>query len=373
MEKKYKILQIGGGNFVGGGRSKIIYELCECLDKEKYEVYYHLVNPLAEELKPVIKNVIYTPSKYKNKVLRIMNDSYCYVKTLRQFKFDIIHFNTDSVREQWRYIVLSILFSDSKIVIHGHSTNSSKSEKVVKLYRNLFMKFFRKRVALFLACSEEAAEFLVGKTYVDDVVVLKNGIVISKYKYDPAIRNIMRKSLNIDDSTLVLGSVGRLSLYKNFDYLIRIYSELQKKIPDSKLLIIGEGEMRDSLQKTIDELGLTERVCLLGMKNNVNEYLQAFDVFCLTTLFEGFGIVNIEAQAAGLPCVISNGCPKAVDLTGEVLFLSVDMLPGDWSEAIFDFLQNHDRYDKCQMIKDKGYDLLDSALRLQQLYDAILD
>ena len=367
-----KLLQIGGGNFIGGGRSKIIYQLCVFLNKEQYEVCYHIVNPLPDELRDSINNVLYIPQRFNNKILNLANDSIQFVRKLRKQRFDIIHFNTDSLREQWRYIVLAIMFSKSKIVIHGHNTSSSNSDISVRVFRKVLMFALRGSVSLYLACSKEAATYLVGNKYAEKVFILPNGIPINQYEFNKNTRDALRKELKINDKTFVIGSVGRLSKQKNYDYLVDIVYKLKQKNIDFKLLIVGEGELHASLQKKINELGMDQDVILLGMRTNVNEYLQAFDVFCLTSIYEGFGIVNIEAQAAGLPCIISDRCPQSVDVTGDVRFLSINDSPNVWSEAIIDIMNNPYRYVKNKLIKDKGFDICDSAKKLMKLYDEIL-
>ena len=187
----------------------------------------------------------------------------------------------------------------------------------------------------FFACSNEAGRWMFGKNI--KYKVIPNAIDIYKFKYDVKVRELIRSDNNIKEDEIVIGFVGSLNQQKDPLFLIEILCELKKISNKYKLMILGQGYLYEDVARKIQDNNLQESVILMGNVPNVKDYLQAMDLFVLPSRFEGFGIVLIEAQAAGLKCVTSKGVvPKDTNVTGEVQFILKSDGSSKWARYIAD-------------------------------------
>lgn len=277
-------------------------------------------------------------------------------------------------------------------VIHGHMTNTAaiympiaKSHGVKHCIAHSHLTKARKglsgvvtdvlqlpisRVATdYFSCSNKASEWLFSKKIVNtnQVKLLKNGIDTEDYKYDKAVREEIRELLGIKDK-IVMGHVGRFYYEKNHDFLIDIYYEFQKEVRNSCLVLAGDGVMRERIEKKVKDLGIAGNVMFLGVRDDIPLIMQGIDVFVMPSHFEGLPVVGIEAQAAGLPCVISEVITKEIDVTSNVEFLSLDKGAKNWALVIKKILENFQRIDTTDLIKKNGYEIDMTAQWLQEFY-----
>ena len=255
-------------------------------------------------------------------------------------------------------------------ISHAHSTSNGKG--MVALVKNAMQYPIRYQADYLFACSEEAGCWLFGNKAVQSnrFKVIPNAIDSAKFKYDPEVRLRVRKELGIGDE-FVVGHVGRLTPLKNHDFLLRCFAEFAAKSPDSKLLLVGEGALRPHLEEQAKELDIADKVLFLGARINANEYYQAMDCFVFPSLHEGLGIAVIEAQAAGLPCVVSDTVPKRVDIgAGLVQFCSLNHLQGEWADHIL-MVNRNDRKSQVETMIASGYDIKVCACDLQTFYLSI--
>ena len=192
-----------------------------------------------------------------------------------------------------------------------------------------------------------------------------NGIDLDKFKYNPSLRDKIRKEMNLDNSFLI-GHVGRFGIEKNHKKLINIFNILKQKKENSKLILCGDGEERNSIEQQIEELDLKTDVLLLGNVDNVNEILQAIDIMVMPSLFEGFPFALLEAQTAGLRCVVSDTVSKEIDVLGWNQFLPLSLDDNLWADNILKNNSILDRYEGYRIIKEKGYDLNDCLSALEK-------
>lgn len=219
------------------------------------------------------------------------------------------------------------------LITHAHTTKYSDNPK--NALRNKIMCLGLNHAATnYFACSKAAGEFYYGKRAVKKglVKVIPNAIDLKKYKFSQDVREKVRKTLNIDDK-FVVGHIGRMVPQKNQKFLLKIFAKVRKENGKAVLLIIGDGPLRNDLENEITRLKLKDSVILLGVRNDVPELLMAMDVFVLPSLFEGLGIVAIEAQATGLKCILSDEIPKEVDC-GNCEFVSLNTYIRSWSTCI---------------------------------------
>lgn len=219
----------------------------------------------------------------------------------------------------------------------------------------------------FFACSNEAGKWLFGKNLVADnkLIVFKNAIDCNEFSYNEQIRNKLRKELGVEDK-FVIGHVGRFNPQKNHSFLIDIFNEVYKRNKDATLLLIGQGDLMEDIRKKVERLNLTQAVKFLGLRTDVADVMQAMDIFLFPSLYEGLGVVLIEAQASGLKCITSTGTPKEADVTDTVDFLKLSLSAEEWADKVLEY--NPERKTDLQNIIDRGYDVSTNIKWLSNFY-----
>lgn len=246
-------------------------------------------------------------------------------------------------------------------IAHAHSTSQDRNWKLV------FKLISKKLISLYttdlFACSADAGEWMFGTK---DVHILPNAIDIERYAFNLLIRNQTKKALGLDDA-FVIGHIGRFSAVKNHSFLTDIFAQIKRQEPNSKLLLVGAGSEMQAVQQKVKTLGLGADVIFTGVRNDVANLMQAMDVFVFPSLYEGLGIVLIEAQAAGLPCVVSDTIPREAYLTDLVTAEKLSSSVEKWAEKI---LKKRDfpRTDRRDEIAAHGFDITTEAVKLQEFY-----
>lgn len=246
-------------------------------------------------------------------------------------------------------------------IAHSHNANQDHNLKyVIKMY---FRRFIPKYATDLFACSEEAGKWMFGDA---PFKVFNNAIDAQSYVFNVEKRNKSRKELGVCDTTLLVGHVGRFSPQKNHSFLIDIFYEIQKRT-EAKLLLVGDGELRADIEKKIADLKLQDKVIMIGVRSDVADLLQAMDVFVFPSCYEGLGIVAIEAQAAGLPCLISDKVPIECKKTDLVQQLSLTLPVQKWAETAIASIKVP-RDNTFTKIKQAGYDIKENAISLMHFY-----
>lgn len=228
-----------------------------------------------------------------------------------------------------------------------------------------FLYFFAIRSAThYFACGENAAK--VFRRHRNQAYIIRNGIDIEKFSFDNEIRKKKRKEMNCEDNFIV-GNVGRLNNNKNQDFAIDIMSELIRIQPNAQMWFVGDGIEKDSLLQKTRKLGLHNNIRFLGVRKDVDELLQAMDVFLFTSKKEGLPVSCIEAQAAGLPCVLNNGFDPNTIITNNCSTISLQESPLTWACEIEKY-SNFKRNDTSDQIKASGYDIVEVSKWLERFY-----
>lgn len=229
---------------------------------------------------------------------------------------------------------------------HSHNVGYGKGNPLKRLRNSCFIHQAKVLGDTHLACSKDAAEFMYGENEYQSgkAIIIKNAIDLDKYWFNADLRKKARLGLGVEDK-LVIGHVGGLAHQKNHSFLIDIFNDFQKKNPDSVLLLIGgegiaAGSTKQLLIEKIERYGITDKVRFLGLRDDVNVIYQALDVFVFPSLFEGLGIVLVEAQASGLPCIVSPAVPNEARVLAS--YVSMDNLKNtdSWVNAIEDASKN---------------------------------
>ena len=215
-------------------------------------------------------------------------------------------------------------------IAHAH-TAFPKYSFLEGTIKNYFKKSIKKYATDFLACSKDASDWLYGKDF-SSTLILKNGIDAERFTFSKTAREKIRKELKLEDKFVII-NVGRFSKEKNHDFLVEVFEEVLKINPDSVLICIGNGKLKDRLRKKIKSLKLNQ-VYFFDSTPDVYNFLSASDVYVSTSAFEGFGNSASEAQFNSLPCILSDGFSKDVNFTKNCKFLSLKDSTEKWAEVI---------------------------------------
>lgn len=256
----------------------------------------------------------------------------------------------------------------------AHSHNGKPSFSIKAVCYKLFNYHVRNRADFFMACSYNAGYYRYGKKIVLDkkrFKVLNNAIDVSKYVFSEQKRKMIRSEFSIADETFLVGNVGRFNKQKNHDFLLDIFYEIVQRNSDSILMLVGEGSLENKIRNKIEKLHLTDKVIFTGVRNDVAQMMSAFDVFLFPSLYEGLGIVAVEAQAAGMHTICSNVLPEEAKVTKLLEYCSLSDGPKLWADKVLQYNNHYARENMSAQIIEKEYDIGQTALDIQRFYDGI--
>lgn len=247
-------------------------------------------------------------------------------------------------------------------IAHSHSANQDKNLKYpIKLW---YKRSIPEYATNLFACGKDAGDWMFGGA---SYQIINNAIDVAAYTYDPTKRQEMRRQLGLENE-FTIGHVGRFNQPKNHPFLIDIFAALLKKEPNAVLLLAGGGEDMPKIQAKVQELGIAEHVRFLGVRSDVADLMQAMDVFVFPSLYEGLPVTMVEAQASGLPCIISDKVPPECILTeGLVDIMPLSASPEAWAEKIL-AKRAVPRTDRRAGIVAHGFDISTEAVKLQDFY-----
>lgn len=363
MSKPIRVLQVVT-HMNRGGLETMIMNYYRKIDKNKIQFDFLTHRPANEikdydtEIKELGGKIFHLP--------RLNPFSFKYHKALTEFfeehaEYQIIHVHQDCMS--------SVILKHAKRagvpvrIAHCHSSNQDRNILYpVKLF---YKKKIKKYATHMLACGIIAGNWMFG----DDVRfnVLPNAIDLEQYIYSLEVRDRVRSEFNIDSDTFVIGNVGRFCKVKNHTFLVDVFGEVLKENSKAKLVLVGKGENMGRIRSKVKEMGIESSVLFLGVRKDVCELLQMMDIFVAPSIYEGVPVSIIEAQAAGLRCVISSGIPMDCKITDLVTQIGLDKGIYYWSEHI---LNNciYQRTNRSEDIKKNHYDIAENAKRLQNLY-----
>ena len=354
------------GKWVGGGVEAVIMNYYRNIDRSKVQFDFicdeDSTNIPYDEIKKLGGRVIICPPYQK-----IFEYERFLIDLFKKNNYKIVHSNINT---------LSIfpLRAAKKAgvpirIAHSHSTTNKKEWKK-NLMKQALRPFSKKYATDYFACSELAGRWLFGdKTFEQGkVTIINNAIDLDKFKYDEKIRKEKRKELNINDDTLVVGHIGRFVAQKNHTFLIDIFNELHKKEKNSILLLIGQGPLMNEIKQKVEALGISDSVRFLGQRDDVSELYNAMDLFLFPSLYEGLGMVLIEAQANGLPCIASTEVPKNARVSKKISFVNLDLQIEVWISTVFKHLNDINRNKISFTDEIKIYDIKKEAIILERIY-----
>ena len=247
-------------------------------------------------------------------------------------------------------------------IAHAHNSNQTKDMKYP--LKILFKRNITKNANYLFACGNEAGKWMF---QTDNFKVLNNAIDARNYIFSQEIRNTKREEFQISKDALVIGHVGRFFPQKNHLFIIDIFNQFHKDHPNSYLMLVGEGDLKEQIQDKVKSLDLQDYVIFTGLRSDVNELLQTMDVFLFPSLYEGLPVSIIEAQAAGLPCLISDKVPIECKKTDLVYQLNLTDSVKKWADKV-DEISHRERRNTYEEIKNAGFDIVENAQWLENFY-----
>ena len=231
-------------------------------------------------------------------------------------------------------------------------------------FRKFALQFLKRNYTTLLACGQEAGTSCFGKM---PFHLFYNAIDAQQFRSNEHVRNKVRQEFNIPEDAPVIGMVARLNFAKNHAFAIRVFNEFLKVQSNAVLMLVGEGDEREKIENQIRDLGIDQHVLLTGLRNDIDQLQQAFDLFILTSWYEGLPVSVIEAQAAGTKCVLADTIDKTVDVTGDIRFLSLNDSLSMWVDTLCNSLP-YKKPDNFSKIAQAGYDVNTNIGKLLTFY-----
>lgn len=261
-------------------------------------------------------------------------------------------------------------------IIHSHNSDM-KRPSAFKQFISIHLHERNKKhigslATEFWACSKKAASWIFPDDLNEKVKIIHNAIPVEDYQYNSEIREKIRKEYNISKDTHIYAHVGRFMQQKNPIMLINIFEKIIEKDDRAQCWMIGDGPMRNQIENRIEELGLKDKIVLLGQKNNVAELMQAMDVFVFPSLFEGLSLVMIEAQAAGLPILASNTLSSEHTITNTIRYYSFEKTAEEWATGAARMLCEIPRENKINELRRAGYDIAIESRKIIDMHNELL-
>ena len=346
-----------------GGTESFLMNLYRSIDREKVQFDFLVRSNdnlrYEQEVKELGGN-IYTTPPYPQKLIKNF-------KAVNNFfrehpEYEIIHVHSNSLMYIYPLIVAKKQGIKCRIV-HSHSTKTQNDRlyKYIHLFNRLFVGRFSTHR---FACSTEAGNWMFKDLTFE---IINNGIDINKFSYKEDVRNEVRHEFGISNE-YVIGHVGRFVNAKNHQFLLNLFKIILEKDVNVKLLLVGNGELKSKIQRMVAENGMGNAVVFTDARNDVERLMQAMDVFVFPSVFEGLGIVAIEAQSSGLHTIVSEHIPQEAFVSGYIESISLNEGANRWASRILELKELNVRINTVDRNRINTYDIKTIANKLEKFY-----
>lgn len=362
--KPIRVLQVMG-IVESGGVEAVIMNYYRHIDKSKVQfdfVMHKGSNPRYIAEVEAMGAKVYEVTPYTKNIFRFIIEIFCVCK---ERKYKIVHANMNSLSA---FSLIAAYFAGvPQRILHNHTTDSSKEG-----FRTLLKRFLRPFARLFanryFACSNKAAEWMYGKSEVEsgNVTIINNAIDLTRFAYNSEKREQLRKQLSMEDN-FVIGHVGRFVQTKNHIFLVDVFAEVLKNRHNAKLLLIGDGPLKNQIEDKVAKLGLQDKVVFTGVRSDVADLYNAMDVFVLPSFYEGLPVVGVEVQTNGLPFICSSNVTKEILITNRVKLMDLSSGVDAWKDVICKYAGKN-RIKAEAEIMNSGFDITVEAKKLEKMY-----
>lgn len=346
------------GSLERAGIETFVMNLYRVIDRNKIQFDFAIYNPpsensYAEEVLKYGGRIYILPPKNKGliknlrEIKRIVNEGK-YIVVWRGCSncfggFDLFAAKIGGARER---------------ILHAHA---SREQGLLLVLHYIFRPISNCVATRRLSCGEKAGKWMFGNRMYE---IMHNGICVKEFEYNSKVESEQREKLGLENK-YILGHIGRFDNNKNQLFLIDVFNDYHKKCSKSVLIFIGDGPNRKKCMDYVYQLGLEKDVLFLGTCNNISILIQAINVLVMPSKYEGFPMTLVEAQAAGIPCVVSDSISKETNICGGVSFISLHEAPEKWSETI-QKINDRKMAGESRKIKEAGYDVLDTSKVLER-------
>ncbi len=364
-KKPIRVLQ-NIGMVCGGGVEAVIMNYYRNINKQNVQFDFIVdgkgLDSFDNELKK-LGGKVYHVTPYKENIVRYMRDIY---KIIKDNNYIIFH---DNLNTMAGFSLFSAWLAGVKIrILHNHSTNSKEEFK--RYYMKLLLRPFAPIFAnKYLACSKLAGEWMFGseKVQLGNVRIVNNAIDLQKFSFSEEVRAKLRSEINVNDEDTVIGHIGRMVPQKNHMFLLELFAEFYRKQKNSWLLLIGDGPLRESIIAKARDLRIYDRIIFLGVRSDVNKYYSVMDLFLLPSLYEGLPVVTVEAQANGVPILMSDEITSEAIVRDNVCQLSLNLTKDVWVDEMNKFVGMRSSRDLTSLEK-AGFSIQKEAEKLEIYY-----
>ena len=360
------------GKMHSGGKKNLVMEYYRNIDRSKVQFDFICdkdSNAIPKEEIEKLGGKVYIVEPYQN-LFANMLETY---KILKKGKYDIVHGYNNTVNVFSMYVAkkagISVRINESISMAADKGDWKTYFKNILKPTNKLFATHY-------MANGEECGIWQFGEKLFKQgkIKIFKTVINAEKNEYDITLRNKTRKEFNIEND-LVIGHIGRITEQKNTLFLIDIFNEIQKIYSNSKLLLVGDGNLKKEMLNKINDLGIKDKVIYLGRTEDIHKLYNAMDCFVLPSLYEGLPVVGVEAECCGLPVFFSSVIPNESSVCDDLgTFIGLDQNSKKWAEIIVNkTLENIDsRKDRIEDIKKAGFDSVKEAGLLLNYYEQII-
>ena len=353
------------GKMHSGGKKNLVMEYYRHIDRNKIQFDFICdedSNAIPTDEIESLGGRVYVIPPYQ----KIFANIKAITRICRENKYKIVHgyngtMNIFSLYAAWRAGV-PVRINESISMAH-----SADKKTILK---NVLKPFSRCFSTHYMANGEECGKWQFGKLYAQGkVAIFKTVINTEENKFDPLLREQCRKEFGLEDN-VVIGHIGRLTAQKNTLFIIDIFNEIVKIEDKAKLLIIGDGELREAMLSRIEEYGIKDKVLYLGRREDIRQFYNAMDAFLLPSLYEGLPVVGVEAECCGLPMFFSEEIPKESSPCDDLgMFIGLDRSAAEWAYLIKSKIENVNRTDHSDSVKKAGFDSSIEAEKLLKYYE----
>lgn len=359
------ILQIAAHLTIGGAE-KVCRDIGLYANPDEYEIHYVIFD---DDIGDFGKEV----EAKGCKIFKLREPSENYFEYFKALKSLMAKYHYTVVHAHTMFSIGWVMLAAKQMKIpvrvsHAHSALIDGDGLVKSIYENVMRRLILSCSTDLVACGEKAGIRLYGeKAYKKRCNLILNGIDTDTFVFSQEKRDEIRKKFNIE-ANYVLGHTGRLAEVKNQVFLLKLMPDILKQRPDAILMLIGDGEDREMLRNTANELNIQDKVIFVGNTTSVQDYLSAMDVFVFPSLYEGLPLSILEVQANGLPCIISDTVPPDVFLTDLIHPLSLKDDKEKWIDEILAVNRNT-KTDYPLQLKNAEFDIHTAMKKVYEIYE----
>ena len=302
---------------------------------------------------------------------KYIRDFKCLRTLIKKNHYDAMYVNSGHILFVASHLWVAKLYGVKKRIAHSHNSITARIEKfgfIKTLMHNYGRAYIRNNATVLMACSDVAADWLYGKTLKKKVVFVKNGIDLNKFSFNEEKRTLIRKSYNINTNDILIGLTANFTAQKNHKFLLQVFYEYLKINANAFLLLLGDGEKKESIIDESKNLGIYEKIIFAGSVQNPSDYYSAMDAFVMPSIHEGLPYAGVEAQCSCLPSFFSDSVTREIAVTNYAFFYSLEDSAEKWAKNINSILKSYSESERKNNIKNveanlrkSGFDFVSTA------------